>query len=75
MNSYFDFHPSRRDVLALLAAGGAASLAVPSFASTPRRGGRIKVVPAFLLKPVLVDKSNWQAVLVTSRYYKEEQFR
>jgi len=38
--------PSRRDVLALLAAGGAASLAVPTFASTPRRGGRIKVAGA-----------------------------
>ena len=31
----------------------------------------VKVVPAYLLKPVVVDKSNWQAVLVTSGYYKQ----
>jgi putative multiple sugar transport system substrate-binding protein len=35
----------------------------------------IKVVPSFLLKPVLVDKTNWREVLVTSGYYKESQFK
>jgi putative multiple sugar transport system substrate-binding protein len=33
----------------------------------------IKVVPSYLLKPVVVDKSNWQAVLVDSGYYKKGQ--
>jgi putative multiple sugar transport system substrate-binding protein len=34
-----------------------------------------KVVPAYLLKPVIVDKSNWQAVLVDSGYYKKNQIQ
>ena len=46
MNQYPDLNASRRDVLALLMAGGAASLAVPSFAAAPRKGGRIKVAGA-----------------------------
>jgi putative multiple sugar transport system substrate-binding protein len=33
----------------------------------------VKVVPSYLLKPVVVDKSNWQAVLVDSGYYKKGQ--
>ena len=36
----------------------------------------VKVVPAYLLKPVVVDISNWKKVLVTdSGYYKETQFK
>jgi putative multiple sugar transport system substrate-binding protein len=36
----------------------------------------VKVVPAYLLKPVVVDISNWKKVLVTdSGYYKEAQFK
>ncbi|MDQ2821870.1 MAG: sugar-binding protein [Pseudomonadota bacterium] len=36
----------------------------------------VKVVPAYLLKPVVVDISNWKKVLVTdSGYYKESQFQ
>jgi len=34
-----------------------------------------KVVPAFLLKPVLVDVKNWRVTLVDSGYYKPELFR
>jgi putative multiple sugar transport system substrate-binding protein len=34
-----------------------------------------KVVPAFLLKPMTVDINNWRAALVTSGYYKADQFR
>nr|WP_315188376.1 multiple monosaccharide ABC transporter substrate-binding protein [uncultured Albidiferax sp.] len=34
-----------------------------------------KIVPAFLLKPVLVDVKNWRATLVDSGFYKAEQFR
>jgi putative multiple sugar transport system substrate-binding protein len=33
----------------------------------------VKVVPSFLLKPVLVDKSNYKEVLIDSGYYKPEQ--
>ena len=36
----------------------------------------VKVVPAYLLKPIVVDISNWKKVLVTdSGYYKETQFK
>jgi putative multiple sugar transport system substrate-binding protein len=34
-----------------------------------------KVVPAYLLTPVVVDKSNWKKVLVDSDYYKESQIQ
>jgi putative multiple sugar transport system substrate-binding protein len=34
----------------------------------------IKVVPSYLLKPVVVDKTNWEKVLVDSGYYKRAQF-
>jgi putative multiple sugar transport system substrate-binding protein len=33
----------------------------------------VKVVPSYLLKPVVVDKSNWVKVLVDSGYYKRSQ--
>ena len=29
------------------------------------------MVPSYLLKPVVVDKSNWEKVLVDSGYYKQ----
>ena len=35
----------------------------------------MKVVPAYLLKPVSVDASNWNEVLVGSGYYKENQIK
>lgn len=35
----------------------------------------VKVVPAYLLKPVIVDKKNWEAVLVDSGYYKKSQIQ
>ncbi len=34
-----------------------------------------KVVPSYLLKPVVVDKTNWKQVLVDSGYYKEAQVK
>jgi putative multiple sugar transport system substrate-binding protein len=34
----------------------------------------VKVVPSYLLKPVVVDKSNWEKTLVDSGYYKRGQF-
>jgi putative multiple sugar transport system substrate-binding protein len=35
----------------------------------------VKVVPAYLLKPVVVDKSNWEKILIDSGYYKMNQIR
>jgi putative multiple sugar transport system substrate-binding protein len=35
----------------------------------------VKTVPSYLLKPVVVDKSNWEKVLVDSGYYKKSQFQ
>lgn len=58
------------DLVDALVAGKA-----PKVNDTTTYENGVKVVPAFLLKPVLVDKRNWQPVLVGSRYYKEEQFR
>ena len=34
----------------------------------------VKVVPSYLLKPVVVDKSNWEKVLIDSGYYNRSQF-
>src|SRR5262245_55055868 len=33
----------------------------------------VKVVPSYLLKPVIVDKSNWEKILIDSGYYKKAQ--
>jgi putative multiple sugar transport system substrate-binding protein len=35
----------------------------------------VKTVPSYLLKPVVVDKSNWEKALVDSGYYKRAQFQ
>jgi putative multiple sugar transport system substrate-binding protein len=35
----------------------------------------VKVVPAYLLKPVVVDRNNWQAVLVGGGYYTLAQIQ
>ena len=35
----------------------------------------VKVVPSYLLMPVLVDKTNWEKVLVDSGYYKKDQLQ
>jgi putative multiple sugar transport system substrate-binding protein len=51
--------------------GGAA----PEVNDTTTYNNGKKVVPAYLLKPVSVDKSNWEDVLVGSGYYKENQIR
>ena len=34
----------------------------------------VKVVPSYLLKPVVVYRTNWEKVLVDSGYYKRSQF-
>jgi len=35
----------------------------------------VKAVPSYLLKPVVVYKSNWEKVLIDSGYYKRSQFQ
>ena len=35
----------------------------------------IKLVPSYLLKPVVVDRSNWEKVLIDSGYYRRTQFQ
>ncbi|TDQ86501.1 multiple monosaccharide-binding protein [Dongia mobilis] len=35
----------------------------------------VKVVPSYLLKPVAVDKSNWEEILVGSGYYTKDQIQ
>jgi len=47
----------------------------PEINDTKTYNNGIKVVPAYLLKPVAVDASNWKPVLVDSGYYKESQVK
>ena len=35
----------------------------------------VKVVPSYLLKPVVVTKDNWKEILVDSGYYTEAQLQ
>jgi putative multiple sugar transport system substrate-binding protein len=35
----------------------------------------VKVVPSFLLKPVAVDKTNWEQLLIGSGYYTKDQVK
>jgi putative multiple sugar transport system substrate-binding protein len=47
----------------------------PTINDTKTYNNGVKVVPSYLLKPVSVDASNWQQVLVGSGYYKENQLK
>ena len=47
----------------------------PEVNDTETYNNGVKVVPSYLLKPVLVNKSNWKEVLVDSGYYKEDQLK
>ena len=47
----------------------------PEINDTKTYNNGVKVVPSYLLKPVSVDASNWNAVLVGSGYYKESQIK
>ncbi len=47
----------------------------PEVNDTKTYNNGIKVVPSYLLKPVTVDKSNWEATLVGSGYYKAAQIK
>lgn len=47
----------------------------PEVNDTKTYNNGVKVVPAYLLKPVLVDAGNWKTVVVDSGYYKESQIK
>jgi len=47
----------------------------PEINDTKTYNNKVKIVPSFLLKPVLVDASNWKEVLVGSGYYKLSQLQ
>ena len=47
----------------------------PEITDTQTYNHGVKVVPSYLLKPVSVDVSNWNTVLVGSGYYKESQIK
>lgn len=46
----------------------------PEINDTTTYNNGVKVVPSFLLKPVTVDKGNWEKILIESGYYKPDQF-
>ncbi|MFO1105692.1 MAG: multiple monosaccharide ABC transporter substrate-binding protein [Amaricoccus sp.] len=45
----------------------------PEVNDTTTYNNGVKIVPSYLLSPVEVDKSNWEAILVGSGYYKKDQ--
>ncbi len=47
----------------------------PPINDTKTYNNGVKVVPAYLLKPVSVDARNWKAALVDTGYYTESQLR
>jgi len=47
----------------------------PEINDTKTYNNGVKVVPSYLLKPVSVDKANWETVLVGSGYYKASQIK
>ena len=47
----------------------------PEINDTKTYNNGVKVVPSYLLKPVAVDASNWNKVLIGSGYYKESQVK
>src|SRR3954468_15863548 len=47
----------------------------PEINDTKTYNHGVKIVPSYLLKPVLVDKSNWHHILIDSGYYKDSQVK
>ncbi len=47
----------------------------PEVNDTKTYNNGVKVVPAYLLKPVAVDGTNWKQILIDSGYYKESQIK
>jgi putative multiple sugar transport system substrate-binding protein len=48
---------------------------VPEVNDTKTYDNGVKVVPSYLLKPVPVDVSNWEKVLIGSGYYTKDQIK
>src|SRR5580698_8828273 len=47
----------------------------PEINDTKTYNNKVKIVPSYLLKPLIVDSSNWKAALVDSGYYKADQLK
>src|SRR5471030_1374833 len=47
----------------------------PEVTDTKTYNNGVKVVPSYLLNPVLVDGSNWKPILIDSGYYTEAQVK
>ncbi len=47
----------------------------PQINDTKTYDNGVKVVPSYLLEPVMVDKSNWEKVLIGSGYYTKDQIQ
>jgi len=47
----------------------------PEINDTKTYNNKVKVVPSYLLTPVVVDASNWKSALVDTGYYKAEQLK
>jgi putative multiple sugar transport system substrate-binding protein len=47
----------------------------PEVNDTKTYNNKVKVVPSFLLTPVVVDATNWKAALVDTGYYKLDQLQ
>ncbi|ODN71662.1 multiple monosaccharide ABC transporter substrate-binding protein [Methylobrevis pamukkalensis] len=45
----------------------------PEVNDTKTYDNGVKVVPSYLLKPVAVDKTNWEEILIGSGYYTKDQ--
>ena len=45
----------------------------PEINDTTTYDNGVKIVPSYLLAPVAVDKSNWEAILIGSGYYTKDQ--
>ena len=47
----------------------------PEINDTKTYNNGVKVIPSYLLKPVMVDKSNWEPILIGSGYYTKDNIQ
>ena len=47
----------------------------PQINDTKTYDNGVKVVPSYLLEPLPVDASNWEAILIGSGYYTKDQIQ
>ncbi|BDW95482.1 MULTISPECIES: multiple monosaccharide ABC transporter substrate-binding protein [Thalassospira] len=45
----------------------------PTINDTSTYDNGVKVVPSYLLEPIMVDKSNWEEILIGSGYYTKDE--